>query len=85
MARPGVCPFHSHARSTQCRAQVDGAVVDFFVPAAERLLAAAPDPQRVLAASLAALSGFRAAPQPRSLLTYEEGFITLRLLGTPGG
>ena len=29
-------------------------------------------------------AGFRAAPQPRSLLTYEEGMTTLRLLSKPG-
>ena len=63
--------------------QVDPSVIGFFVPTAERLLASG-QPARVLAASLAALAGFRAAPKPRSLLTYEEGMITLRLLGRPG-
>jgi hypothetical protein len=64
--------------------QVDASVIDFFIPAAERLLSS-EQPSRVLAAALAALGGFRRAPQPRSLLTYEEGMVTLRLLGTPGG
>lgn len=59
-------------------------VIDFFVPTADKLLAS-DQPARVLAASLAALAGFRAAPQPRSLLTYEEGLATLRLLAKPGG
>jgi ATP-dependent RNA helicase DDX21 len=39
-------------------------VVDFFVPAAERLLAS-EQPSRVLAAALAALAGFRDVPQVR--------------------
>lgn len=62
---------------------MDPGVIDFFVPAAEKLLGA-PQPSRVLAAALAALGGFRAPPQPRSLLTYEEGMVTGRLLATPG-
>lgn len=37
-------------------------------------------PSRVLAAALAALAGFRNVPQSRSLLTYEPGFVTLRIL-----
>jgi ATP-dependent RNA helicase DDX21 len=40
------------------RSQVDSAVVDFFVPAAEKLLAS-EQPSRVLAAALANMSGFR--------------------------
>jgi ATP-dependent RNA helicase DDX21 len=62
---------------------VDAAVVDFFAPAAERLLQA-DQPERVLAAALAAVSGFRGAPQRRSLLTGEAGLTTLRLL-VPAG
>lgn len=58
-------------------------MIDFFVPTAERLLNS-DQPARVLAASLAALAGFRSAPQPRSLLTYEEGYTTLRLVAKPG-
>lgn len=54
--------------------KVDAGVIDFFIPAAEKLLAS-DQPSRVLAAALAALSGFRAAPQPRSLLTYEESMV----------
>jgi len=63
--------------------KVDGDVIDFFVPAAEKLLAS-PTPSRVLAAALAALGGFRRAPQPRSLLTYEEGLVTARIMGPRG-
>ncbi len=49
------------------------------MPAAERLMAS-EQPSRVLAAALAAMSGFRKPPRPRSLLTYDEGIVTLRLL-----
>ncbi|KAI8476815.1 MAG: P-loop containing nucleoside triphosphate hydrolase protein [Monoraphidium minutum] len=63
--------------------KVEGGVIDFFVPAAEKLLAAG-QPSRVLAAALAAMSGFKAVPQPRSLLTGESGRATLRLMSAPG-
>ncbi len=39
---------------------------------------------QVLAAALAAMSGFRSVPQPRSLLTSETGMVTLRLLAKRG-
>ena len=58
-------------------------MIDFFVPAAEKLLSS-EQPSRVLAAALASMSGFRRVPQPRSLLTYEEGLVTLRLVGAAG-
>ncbi|KAG1674673.1 hypothetical protein FOA52_007197 [Chlamydomonas sp. UWO 241] len=61
--------------------KVDAAVIEFFVPAAERLIASG-NPTRVLAAALASMSGFSHVPQPRSLLTYETGKLTLRLLGS---
>ncbi|KXZ51538.1 hypothetical protein GPECTOR_12g501 [Gonium pectorale] len=65
--------------------KVDGPVVDYFLPAAERLVSAeGAAPARVLAAALAALAGFRHVPQPRSLLTYEPGFVTLRLMAARG-
>lgn len=38
--------------------RVEGQVIDFFMPAATRLIAG-PHPERVLAAALAAMSGFR--------------------------
>ena len=63
--------------------KVEAGVIEFFVPAAEKLLAAGA-PTRVLAAALAAMSGFKAAPRPRSLLTGEAGRATLRLLCAPG-
>ncbi len=60
--------------------KVEPGVIDFFEPAAERLLAAG-SPAKVLAAALAAMSGFRNVPAPKSLLTSEEGYMTLSLLG----
>ncbi|KIY91360.1 hypothetical protein MNEG_16604, partial [Monoraphidium neglectum] len=63
--------------------KVEGGVIDFFVPAAEKLLSAG-QPSRVLAAALAAMSGFKNVPQPRSLLTGESGRATLRMLCAPG-
>jgi hypothetical protein len=38
--------------------RVEGGVIDFFMPAATRLMAS-PQPERVLAAALASMSGFR--------------------------
>lgn len=63
--------------------QVDNSVIEFFIPAAERLLSS-DQPSRVLAAALASMAGFRHVPQPRSLLTYETGLVTLRLLTNKG-
>ena len=63
--------------------KVEEGVIHFFEPAAERLLASA-QPVRVLAAALAAMSGFQTVPNPRSLLTGEEGVVTFKLLGKPG-
>jgi ATP-dependent RNA helicase DDX21 len=62
---------------------VESGVIEFFEPAAEKLLASA-QPARVLAAALAAMSGFRSVPSPRSLLTGQEGLVSLRLLGPRG-
>jgi hypothetical protein len=44
--------------------KVDNGVIDFFVPAATKLLATG-QPERVLAAALASMSGFRNPPKPR--------------------
>lgn len=38
--------------------KVEGGVIDFFMPAASRLMNS-PQPERVLAAALASMSGFR--------------------------
>ena len=44
--------------------KVDNGVIEFFVPAAEKLMAS-EHPTRVLAAALASMSGFRKPPRPR--------------------
>lgn len=48
--------------------RVEGQVIDFFMPAATRLIAG-PHPERVLAAALAAMSGFRCVLTHRSAAT----------------
>lgn len=63
--------------------KVENGVIDFFVPAAEKLLSHG-QPSRVLAAALAAMSGFKAVPQPRSLLTGQSGSATLRVMAAAG-
>ncbi|KAF8057135.1 RH3A [Scenedesmus sp. PABB004] len=63
--------------------RVEGGVIDFFMPAAQRLLAS-PQPERVLAAALASMSGFRSVAQERSLLTGEVGMVTLKLEAQAG-
>ncbi|KAK9807696.1 hypothetical protein WJX72_006359 [[Myrmecia] bisecta] len=62
---------------------IDPDVKKFFQPAAELVLASA-DPQSALAAALAALSGLKEVPKPRSLLTQEVGAVTMRVLSRPG-
>jgi hypothetical protein len=67
---PDLKLFYSLVHSmTSCQLdKVDGGVVDFFVPAAERLLTS-DQPARVLAAALASMSGFRleCSSEPSSL------------------
>jgi len=58
-------------------------VLKFFEPAATKLVAAGNGTQ-VLAAALASMSGFVKVPRPRSLLTQNEGMVTLRFLARPG-
>eukprot|EP00803_Ostreobium_quekettii_P002508 evm.model.scf_779.5 EVM.evm.TU.scf_779.5 scf_779:35823-41684(-) len=62
---------------------VEPEVVKFFGPAAEKLLSSG-DAQQVLAAALASMSGFDRVPKPRSLLTQQEGWVTLRMLAKHG-
>eukprot|EP00803_Ostreobium_quekettii_P002697 evm.model.scf_840.6 EVM.evm.TU.scf_840.6 scf_840:56436-62199(-) len=62
---------------------VEPEVVKFFGPAAEKLLTSG-DAQQVLAAALASMSGFDKVPRPRSLLTQEEGLVTLRVSAKHG-
>mmetsp|Transcript_5481 Transcript_5481/g.16615 ORF Transcript_5481/g.16615 Transcript_5481/m.16615 type:complete len:432 (-) Transcript_5481:756-2051(-) len=64
--------------------KVESGVIKFFEPVATQLMSS-QDPTRVLAAALAQISGFTQVPQPRSLLTYESGMQTLKLLGEGKG
>eukprot|EP01026_Neomeris_dumetosa_P030857 TRINITY_DN2457_c0_g1_i6.p1 TRINITY_DN2457_c0_g1~~TRINITY_DN2457_c0_g1_i6.p1 ORF type:complete len:844 (-),score=204.54 TRINITY_DN2457_c0_g1_i6:424-2955(-) len=57
-------------------ANVNADVSQFFLPAAAQMLDKG-DPSKVLASALAALSGFQEVAYPKSILTYEEGFMTL--------
>eukprot|EP00798_Chlamydomonas_sp_ICE-L_P001315 gene1315-32668_t len=74
---------------TTCRAalgtldKVHDNVIEFFLPAAEKLLSS-EQPERVLAAALASMSGIHHPPKPRSILTYTEGVTTLRIVGPKG-
>mmetsp|Transcript_16919 Transcript_16919/g.50518 ORF Transcript_16919/g.50518 Transcript_16919/m.50518 type:complete len:841 (+) Transcript_16919:117-2639(+) len=58
---------------------VDSGIVQFFRPAAEKVMSSS-DPTGAMAAALAALSGVTEVPKPRSLLSQEEGHVTLRLM-----
>lgn len=58
-------------------------VVKFFEPAAEKLLENESGKQ-ILAAALASMSGFTKVPQSRSLLSQDEGMVTLRFVARPG-
>lgn len=62
---------------------VDAEVKSYFAPVASLLLSQR-DPHEALQAALAALSGITQVPEPRSLLTMEEGVQTLLLLSKPG-
>ncbi|KAI8102875.1 hypothetical protein M9434_005667 [Picochlorum sp. BPE23] len=55
----------------------------YFAPVAKMVLASR-DPQEALEVALAALSGINAIPEPRSLLTLQEGFTTLQIMSAPG-
>ncbi|EFN52705.1 hypothetical protein CHLNCDRAFT_36787, partial [Chlorella variabilis] len=62
---------------------VDAEVRKYFTPVAKMLLSSR-DPQEALEAALAALSGIQEVPEPRSLLTMEEGIQTLQMMSKPG-
>ena len=51
--------------------RVEGEVIDFFMPAASRLIAG-PHPERVLAAALAAMSGFRCGAGLAVLMALDD-------------
>ena len=60
---------------------VDPQLLTFFLPTAEKLVASRGGAV-ALAQALAAVSGHTEAPGPRSLLTGEEGVVTLRMRRT---
>lgn len=63
--------------------KVDPELKNFFADPARKLLKDA-DPVNTLAAALACMSGFLEVPQDRSLLTQENGFITLQIMSRAG-
>ncbi|KAI7840607.1 hypothetical protein COHA_005757 [Chlorella ohadii] len=74
------------AAAKQVMYRLDGVepeVKSYFGPVA-RLLLSQRDPQEALEAALAALSGIQEIPEPRSLLTMEEGVQTLLIMSKPG-
>ncbi|XP_044480821.1 DEAD-box ATP-dependent RNA helicase 3, chloroplastic-like isoform X6 [Mangifera indica] len=56
--------------------------VEFFVPTAQRLIE--EQGMNALAAALAQLSGFSRPPSSRSLITHEQGWVTLQLTRDSG-
>lgn len=62
---------------------VDDSLKGFFEPAA-KLVMAQSDPQDALSRALAALSGLLEVPKPRSILTQQQGYITIRVLSHLG-
>lgn len=62
---------------------VEEEVRSYFSPVAKMVLASR-DPQEALEVALAALSGITAIPEPRSLLTLQEGFTTLQMMSERG-
>lgn len=62
---------------------VEQEVRSYFSPVAKMVLASR-DPQEALEVALAALSGITAIPEPRSLLTLQEGFTTLQMMSERG-
>lgn len=62
---------------------VDDEVREYFRPVAQLLLSSR-DPQEAMEAALAALSGITSVPQPRSLLTFEEGLQTMQMMSQAG-
>merc|ERR1719473_1930370 len=72
------------ARANQVKHRVLSAsdeVIPFFEGAATELLASVEgDAEKALAMSLAALSGWTEAPKARSLLSHEEGYVTMKMM-----
>lgn len=63
--------------------KVDEEVRSYFSPVA-KLVLASRDPQEALEVALAALSGINSIPEPRSLLTLQEGYVTLQMMSARG-
>ncbi|GAQ89408.1 DEAD box RNA helicase [Klebsormidium nitens] len=63
---------------------VDAELYPHFFPAAEQLIAER-GPLNAVASALAAISGFREPPKPKSLLTFEEGWTTLQVVRSASG
>eukprot|EP00898_Chlorokybus_atmophyticus_P003096 jgi/Chlat1/3788/Chrsp259S03921 len=59
--------------------KVNPSLHEYFLPAAARLVEQ-QGAETALAAALAYLSGFKEPPQPRSLLSCEEGMVTIRVV-----
>ncbi len=62
---------------------VEQEVRSYFAPVAKMVLASR-DPQEALEVALAALSGITSIPEPRSLLTLQEGYTTLQIMSEKG-
>ncbi|KAJ4766526.1 hypothetical protein LUZ62_076901 [Rhynchospora pubera] len=56
--------------------------VEYFLPAAEKL--ATELGSKALAAALAQMSGFSQPPSSRSLISHEQGYVTLQFVREPG-
>ncbi|XP_052194443.1 DEAD-box ATP-dependent RNA helicase 3, chloroplastic [Diospyros lotus] len=61
---------------------VDLESLEFFTPTAEKLIK--EQGTNALAAAIAQLSGFGQPPSSRSLITHEQGWVTLQLCRDPG-
>ncbi|GAB4820300.1 hypothetical protein N2152v2_007346 [Parachlorella kessleri] len=62
---------------------VDPEVKSYFSNVA-KLILDSRNPQDAMEAALAALSGIKEVPEPRSLLTLEQGLVTLRMMSQAG-
>ncbi|XRB19957.1 RNA helicase [Pseudoscourfieldia marina] len=75
------------ARAKQVKERVTSAsvkVIPFFEEAAKELMATGEDPEVLLAKSLVALSGWTEPPSSRSLLSHEEGYVTMKMTARNG-
>ncbi|KAL2632790.1 hypothetical protein R1flu_004269 [Riccia fluitans] len=70
----------SSDQATEVIKKVHPQLIDVFMPTAEKLLQ--EKGPGALAAAIAHLSGFSQPPASRSLITFEEGILTLRIIRT---